>query len=120
VQTLKAFKTELNPNKTQLALFRKNAGCARWAYNWGLAKKKESFDRKERIPTAIDLHKELVKLKETEIPWMYEASKCSPQNKLRDLNKAFDNFFRNCKKKKLGKKVFLGLNQNTETRPLSV
>ena len=31
---------------------------------------------------------------------MYEVSKCSPQEALRNLDKAFDNFFRKCKLKK--------------------
>lgn len=70
MKILKAFKTELNPNATQLTLLKKAAGAARWAYNWGLAKKKAAMEKKERIPTAIDLHKELNQLKKTE----YESS----------------------------------------------
>mgnify|MGYP001562057163 CR=1 FL=1 len=106
MKILKAFKTELNPNATQLTLLKKAAGAARWAYNWGLAKKKAAMEKKERIPTAIDLHKELNQLKKTEITWMYETSKCAPHEALRNLDKAFNNFFRNCKKKKKGKKGF--------------
>jgi putative transposase len=37
---------------------------------------------------------------------MYESSKASPQEALRDCDKAFDNFFRRCKQKKKGKKGF--------------
>ena len=44
-------------------------------------------------PTAIDLHRELNRLKKTDYLWMYEVSKCSPQEALRDLDKAFKNFF---------------------------
>lgn len=106
MKILKAFKTELNPNTEQLTLLKKSAGAARWAWNWALRRKKEAFDKKEKIPTAIDLHKDLNQLKKTEIPWMYETSKWSPHEALRNLDKAFDNFFRNCKKKKKGKKGF--------------
>ncbi|MCR4293618.1 MAG: helix-turn-helix domain-containing protein [Candidatus Kuenenia sp.] len=102
----KAFKTELNPNAEQLTLFKKSAGAARWAYNWGLSKKTDAFKNKEKLPSAMDLHKKLVCLKKTEIPWMYKTSKCAPYEALRNLDKAFDNFFRNCKKKKNGKKGF--------------
>lgn len=73
---------------------------------WALNKKKEAFDKKEKIPNAFDLHKELVKLKQNEIPWMYNSSKSSPQNGLRDCDKAFKNFFNRCKKKINGKKGF--------------
>jgi len=34
----------------------------------------------------------LNKLKQTDYPWMYEVSKCAPQEALRDLEKAFKNF----------------------------
>lgn len=42
-------------------------------------------------------------LKQADFSWMYECSKCSPQEALRNLDKAFDNFFRKCKLKKQGK-----------------
>ena len=81
-------------------------GCARWAFNWALAKKKEAFDKKERIPNYYELHRELISLKHSEIPWMYNSSKCAPQNALRDCDRAFQNFFTRCKKKVKGKKGF--------------
>ncbi len=102
----KGYKTELNPNNKQKTLLTKSAGCARFAYNWGLSIKKTAFDNKEKIPNSIELHKQLNKLKLTEFPWMYEVSKCSPQSALQNLDKSFDNFFRNCKQKKKGKKGF--------------
>jgi putative transposase len=46
-----------------------------------------------RIPTAIDLHRELNRLKKNEYGWMYESSKCAPQEALRDLDAAFRSFF---------------------------
>ncbi|MHA1917745.1 MAG: RNA-guided endonuclease InsQ/TnpB family protein [Candidatus Ranarchaeia archaeon] len=38
-------------------------------------------------------HKKLNKLKKTKYPWRYEVSKCAPQEALRDLQRAFQNFF---------------------------
>lgn len=43
MKILKAFKTELDPNKAQVELFKQYSGCARWAYNWGLEKKKDAM-----------------------------------------------------------------------------
>ena len=43
-------------------------------------------------------------LKKEEFPWLYEVSKCSPQEALRDLDKAYAGFFRKCKSKKSGEK----------------
>lgn len=103
---LRAFKVQLDVNNKQQTLLLQHIGCARWAYNWALAKKKEAFDKKEKIPNAIELHRELNKLKQSDVPWMYNSSKTSPQNALRDCDKAFQNFFTRCKKKVKGKKGF--------------
>lgn len=103
---LRGFKVRININNKQQTLLNQYIGCARWAFNWALAKKKESFDKKEKIPNAIELHRELVKMKKSEIPWMYQFSKSSPQNALIDCDKAFRNFFIRCKKKVKGKKGF--------------
>lgn len=103
---LRAYKVQLDVNNKQQTLLLQHIGCARWAYNWALTKKKESFDKKEKIPNAIELHRELNKLKQSEVPWMYNSSKTSPQNALRDCDKAFQNFFTRCKKKVKGKKGF--------------
>ena len=102
----RAYKVQLDVNNKQQTLLLQHLGAARWAYNWALAKKKESFDKKEKIPNSIELHRELNKLKQSEIPWMYKSSKSSPQNSLRDCDKAFQNFFTRCKKKVNGKKGF--------------
>lgn len=32
-------------------------------------------------------------LKKTDFPWMYEVSKCAPQEALRDLDRAYEIFF---------------------------
>jgi len=42
-------------------------------------------------------HKLLNSLKKTQFPWMYECSKCAPQEALRDLDRAFRNFIRGLK-----------------------
>ena len=94
---LRSFKTQLIVNNKQNILLLQHLGCSRFAYNWALNIKKEAFDKKEKIPNAIELHRELNKLKKTDIPWMYESSKTSPQNALRDCDKAFQNFFTRCK-----------------------
>src|SRR5258708_31425845 len=60
----------------------------------GLARKKQAFELGQKIPTAIDLHKELNALKATDYPWMYEVSKCAPQEALRDLDMAYKNAYR--------------------------
>jgi putative transposase len=103
MKILRAYKTELDVNNVQNTLLLKHAGTARFAYNWGLSEKKKAFDAKEKTPNAIELHRRLNAMKSTEFPWMYEVSKCAAQESLRNLDRAFDNFFRKCKLKKQGK-----------------
>jgi putative transposase len=103
---LKGFRVELDANNVQRTLLLQHVGCARFAYNWALAKKKEAFEKKEKIPNAIELHRELNKLKQTEFGWMYNSSKTAPQSALINCDLAFKNFFARCKKKVKGKKGF--------------
>lgn len=96
----RAYKTELDLNNAQVTDCKKHAGAARWAYNWGLRRKQEMYEQTGKTPTAIDLHRELNALKKSTVSWMYEVSKCAPQEALRNLDTAFANFFRRCQQKK--------------------
>ncbi len=99
---LRAFKTELDPTFRQTQELLQHAGCARFAYNWGLRKKIDAYKATGKSPTAIDLHRELNALKKVPVedggfPWMYRSSKCAPQEALRNLDSAYKSFFRRCK-----------------------
>jgi len=106
MKIIRGFKTELDPNAGQRTALLQHAGTARFAFNWGLERKIEARKNGEKNPSAMELHRELNALKPTEFPWMYESSKCAPQEALRNLDRAFTNFFRNCKSKRKGKKGF--------------
>jgi putative transposase len=102
VKILRAYKTELDPTVSQTDQLLQHAGCARWAYNWGLRRKIESYEKTRKSPSWVDLNRELNALKKLPveaggIPWMYESSKCAPQEALRNLDRAFEGFFRRCK-----------------------
>ncbi len=97
-----AYKTELALNNQQITACRKHAGAARWAYNWGLTRKQEAYRATGKSPSAMELHRELNTLKHTSVPWMYEVSKCAPQEALRNLDTAFAHFFRRAKGKQQG------------------
>jgi putative transposase len=99
----RAYKTELALNNEQLTACRKHAGAARWASNWGLARKQEVSHATSTSPSAIDLHRELNALKQTDVPWMYAVSTCAPQEALRNLDNAFAHVFRRCQLKHQGK-----------------
>jgi len=99
----RGYKTELDLNKKQKTLCLKHAGTARFAFNWALSKKQEAYKAGQKVPSAIDLHRALNTLKKTDLSWMYSVSKCAPQEALRDVDKAYDNFFRKVKRKSQGK-----------------
>ena len=105
---MRAYKTELDLNNVQKTVCARHAGAARWAYNWGLARKMEAYRKGEKVPSAIDLHRELNVLKQGELSWMYEISKCAPQEALRNLDQAYAHFFRQVKEKKAGRKIQAG------------
>ena len=89
----KAYRTELDPNDVQTTLLRKHAGVARAAWNWALNRRIEEYKLTGKSSNAIAQHRQLNAIKPTDFPWMYEVSKCAPQEALRDLDKAFRNFF---------------------------
>ncbi len=97
-----SYRAELRPSEGQKRQMLQAAGNARWAWNWGLARKQEAYKATGKSPSAIDLHRELNALKKMPVedggvPWMYAASKCAPQEALRNLDVAFKRFFERVK-----------------------
>ena len=95
----RAYRVELDPTNVQRTDLLRHGGAARFAYNWGLQRKQEVWWMNQlpvprvKTPTAIDLHRELNLRKKRDLGWMYESSKCAPQEALRDLDRAYRNFF---------------------------
>ena len=88
----KSIKTKLRANNSLQTLFARCAGTARWAWNWALEIYNQAIVSQQKLPTAIDLHKQLVAAVKPENPWMYDVSKWVPQNALRQLERAFKNW----------------------------
>jgi transposase len=103
VKITRGYRTELDLNNQQITACKKHAGASRYAYNWGLKRKQEVYQQTGKAISAMELHRELNQLKQTELPWMYEVSKAAPQEALRDLDRAFTNFFKRVNLKKEGK-----------------
>src|SRR5215211_7177622 len=100
-----AFRYELAPTTAQRAALANHAGAARWAWNWGLSVQRKAFQRRGQTMNAMELHRLLNRLKR--IPrygWLYEVSKCAPQEALRDLDRAYANYVRG---RKSGRRVGL-------------
>jgi len=102
---LRAHKIRLFPTTEQETYFRKAAGTARFAYNWGLAQVKQALDAKSKAPDWRELKRQLNSLKPSEFPWMYEVTKCAPEAALADLGSALASFWASKKGKRRGRKV---------------
>jgi putative transposase len=89
-----AFRYELDPNTTSRAALARHAGAARFAYNWGLELCRACLEAKEGLPGGMTLHRLWNRWKGDNAPWWAEVSKCAPQEALRDLERAFRNFWR--------------------------
>jgi transposase len=98
MKIIRGYKTELDPNNKEATALYQHAGAARFVWNWAL----DRIQNKISQPNAMKLHKEWNEWKRENAPWYEQVSKCSPQESLRNLERAFGNFFRKCKGKKAG------------------
>lgn len=101
MKVIQGFRYELDPNNVQRGLIARHAGTARFAYNWGLRERIrlfETMEGKAKFTSAVEQHRVLNRLKKTDFSWMYEVSKCAPQEALRNLDQAFRNFWRERKR----------------------
>ena len=98
------FKTEIKLNNKEKTMAKQHCGVGRHAWNWGLALCKEVLDSGGALPSAIELHKILVADIKREYAWYYDVSKCTPQEKLRDLEKAYKRYYKELKDGTIQKK----------------
>ena len=90
---MKSFKIRLYPTKEQEILFKKHIGAERYIYNWGLALNNELYKTKKIKYSSVDLGKILTQYKK-ECLWLNEISNATLKNSLRDLDKAYTNFYK--------------------------
>lgn len=90
----KAYRYRIYPNKQQQELIQKTFGCARFVYNYYLAKRKEMYENDKITFTYNMCSKDLTNLKK-ELEWLKEPDKDSLQKALKDLDMAYQKFFKN-------------------------
>ena len=61
-------------------------------YNWALTEWQKSYEAGGK-PNEAGLRRQLNAVKAAEFPWMKDVTKCAPQMAVKDLGKAFQNFF---------------------------
>ena len=90
----KTFEYRIYPNASQQELLQKTFGCCRWVYNKVLSMRQEEYAAGGKT-RAINSYITLIpQWKRSEAPWLSEVDSMALQQSLRDLDKAYKNFFR--------------------------
>lgn len=91
---IRGIKVRLYPTKEQEILMWKSAGVARFTYNWGLAYLNSYYKENKKSLLIGELRKIFTELRNSEeYPWIREVSSEIPQQALKDLGDAFEEFF---------------------------
>lgn len=92
----KAIVFKLYPNHEQTIMLNKTAGCCRFIYNRALSYKKEKWDSHKRNVTKNQLDKMLPGMKK-KFPFLKEVDSTSLQQSLKNMDTAYQNFFKHGK-----------------------
>ena len=92
---LKSFKFQLLPTKEQKEKLSQHFGCRRFVWNYFLNRRKEEYLDNKKTLNYYDCANELTKVKkQTEYNWLKEVNSQTLQHTLRDLDTAYNKFFR--------------------------
>ena len=89
----KAYRYRIYPNKKQQELIAKTFGCCRFIYNKYLAKRIEIYEKSKETFTYVQCANDMKKLK-SELEWLKEVDSTALQSSLRDLDMAYQKFFK--------------------------
>lgn len=89
----KAYKYRIYPNKKQKEMIAKTFGCCRFVYNTYLAKRIKLYEESKQIFAYVQCANDMKNLK-TKLEWLKEADSTALQSSLRDLDSAYQKFFK--------------------------
>ena len=96
---VKAIKVMLIPNNIQKTKMFQYAGASRFAYNWALAREKESYEKEGRFLSDSELRKEFTRLRNSdEYVWLRNISNNVTKQAIKDACIAYKNFFKSLQK----------------------
>lgn len=91
---IKSIKVRLNPNNKQLTKLFQYAGCARFAYNWAIAREQENHKQGNKFLSDSELRKEFTQLKKLqEYEWLNEVSNDVTKQAIKDACNSYKRFF---------------------------
>lgn len=94
-----SYKFRIYPTSAQEDLIQRTFGCCRYVWNYYLAKRQEEYEGHGKRLTYYDCAVDMTQLKKT-LEWLSEIDSTALQSSLRDLDTAYQNFFRRVKQGK--------------------
>lgn len=91
-----SYKFRIYPNAAQENLIQRTFGCCRFVYNRFLALRIEAYKKRGETINYVACSNNMTNLKK-ELEWLKEVDATALQSSLRDLDTAFQNFFRGVK-----------------------
>ena len=92
---IKSVKIRLKPNNKQLTRLFQYAGCARFAYNWAIAREQENYKQGNKFLSDCDLRREFTQLKKLpEYKWLNEVSNDLTKQAIKDACNTYKRFFK--------------------------
>ena len=98
---IKSYKTKLNLNNKQRTQLFKNAGTARFAYNFALERLINYYKETGKYLSDREIRKEITQLKQNELAWLYNFDCDIVKQAVKDACKAYYKFIKylsDCKK----------------------
>lgn len=90
----KTYEYRIYPNAGQRELLEKTFGCCRYVYNKVLAIRQEEHKSGQKAKGINSYITQIPQWKNSDAPWLSEVDSMALQQSLRDLDKAYKNFFR--------------------------
>ncbi len=91
-----SYKFRLYPSRKQEKQILRTFGCCRFVWNYYLAKRKDVYEQDGKTLNYCDCAGDMTQLKKS-LEWLREVDATALQSSLRDLDTAYQNFFRRVK-----------------------
>ena len=92
----RSYRFRIYPNIKQLTQIQRTFGCCRFVYNHYLAKRISAYKANKATPNYNACSADMTALKKT-LSWLTEVDSTALQSSLKDLDIAYQNFFRRVK-----------------------
>ena len=93
---ISAHQIALDPTMKQRNLFARAAGCARFAYNWGIDEWEIQYKTGLK-PSAYKVRNKFNAIKGEEFPWMYDSPAGGTNQAFLDLGAGYNSWFKGLK-----------------------